>query len=79
MTGIASSTIPSGLDLPSAKLDATFRRLMAFRRRVPLPFSIWSRRVSASTSVSMSDSRRLIDSAPMPPSKKSPNRSRSDR
>ena len=44
ITGTASSTMPMGLDLPSTKFETTFRRLMALRRRVPLPFSIWSRR-----------------------------------
>ena len=52
ITGTASSTMPTGLDLPSTKLDTTFRRLMAFRRFVPLPFSMMSRRNSASASVS---------------------------
>ena len=40
MTGIASSTMPMGFERPSTKFDTTLRRLMAFRRRVPLPFSI---------------------------------------
>ena len=39
----SSSTMPSGLERPSTKLDTTFRRLIAFRRRVPLPVSICSR------------------------------------
>ena len=52
MTGIASSTMPIGLERPSTKLEATFSRLIALRRLVPLPFSIVSRRASPSATTS---------------------------
>ena len=35
--------MPIGFERPSTKFETTFSRLIAFRRRVPLPFSIWSR------------------------------------
>ena len=52
MTGMASSTMPIGFERPSTKFETTFRRLIALRRRVPLPFSIWSRSDAASASTS---------------------------
>ena len=52
ITGTASSTMPAGVDLPSMKFETTFRRLIAFRRFVPLPFSMMSRRNADSASTS---------------------------
>ena len=61
--------MPVGSERPSAKFATTFSRLIALSFFVPLPFSIGLARFSASATVSMSTSSRLIDSAPMPPSK----------
>ena len=61
--------MPVGSERPSAKFATTFSRLIALSFFVPLPVSMISLRFSASATVSMSTSRRLIASAPMPPSK----------
>ena len=79
MTGTQSSTMPSG-ELVVARNDATtLSRLSARIFFWPLPERI----VSRSDSASASRSKFLIsvwsDSAPMPPSKYSPKRSRSSR
>ena len=79
ITGTQSSTMPSGEFVVFRNDATTFSRLRARSFFCPLPVRIVSRRVCASASRSKFCSSVWSASAPMPPSKYSPNRSRSSR
>ena len=79
MTGTQSSTMPIGLLRVLRNAETTLSRLSARVFFWPLPVRMVSRSDSASASRSKSARRFWIASAPMPPSKYSPKRSRSSR
>ena len=79
MTGTQSSTMPFGELRVLRNAATTFSRLSARIFFWPLPERIVSRSDSASASRSKPASSVCSASAPMPPSKYSPKRSRSSR
>lgn len=79
MTGMQSSTMPSGLLRVLRNAETTFSRFRARAFFWPLPVRMMSRSFSASASRSKFCSRAWMAAAPMPPSKYLPNRSRISR
>jgi hypothetical protein len=79
MTGTQSSTMPIGLLRVLRNAATTLSRLSARTFFWPLPERIVSRSDSPSASRSKDSSSRCSASAPMPPVKYCPKRSRSSR